>query len=62
MVESAVPEHGKYSFQGVRPGKYRLIAAPADGDSDTAKLYDTAEEIEVKPGVRITKDLANEKQ
>jgi len=60
-------EDGKYSFKGVRPGKYRLFAldyALLPEDSDTAqreetmqKLFAAAEEIEVRAGDRITKDL-----
>jgi hypothetical protein len=66
-----VPEHagpdGKYSIKGVAPGKYRLFAvdpfqingaAGADGGLDMfKKLFERGEEIEVKDGDRIVKDL-----
>jgi hypothetical protein len=57
---------GKYSFKAVRPGKYRIFAvdivasmAAFMGDEGNAmkKLFDAAEEIEVKDGDRISKDL-----
>jgi hypothetical protein len=44
-------------LKGIRPGKYRLIAVPDSDDFDTGKLFEAAEEIEVRPGERITKDL-----
>jgi hypothetical protein len=60
-------EDGKYSFKGVRPGKYRLFAldyAHLPDDTDLArfeeamqKLFAAAEEFEVRPGDRIAKDL-----
>ena len=66
-----VPEHagpdGKYILKGVAPGKYRLFAvdpfqisgaAGADGGLDIfKKLFDRGEEIEIKEGDRIVKDL-----
>jgi hypothetical protein len=59
---------GKYSLKAIRPGKYRLFAIDVlelmqvmsgDGDNDevTQKFFDAAEEIEVKAGDRISKDL-----
>jgi len=57
---------GKYSFKAVRPGKYRIFAvdivasmAAFMGDEGNAmkKLFDAAEEIEVKDGDRISIDL-----
>jgi protocatechuate 3,4-dioxygenase beta subunit len=60
---------GKYMIKAIRPGKYRLFAldvltlasdAP-DADSDDDELmksfFNSAEEIEIKPGDRIVKDL-----
>jgi hypothetical protein len=59
---------GKYSFQRIRPGKYRLyaldileVASMFSGGSEeeTMKLFfEAAEEIEIKEGDRITKDIA----
>jgi len=59
---------GKYSFKAIRPGKYRILAIDvaelmqavgADGNDDelNRKLFDAAEEIEVKDGDRISKDI-----
>ena len=60
---------GKYMLKAIRPGKYHLwavdalamfaSAGDADHDEDAAMkaLFDAAEEIEVKPGDRIVKDL-----
>jgi hypothetical protein len=59
---------GKFSLKAVRPGKYRIVAidiaemAPlfaGDGDNDKMmqQLFDAGEEIEVKEGDRITKDI-----
>jgi hypothetical protein len=53
-----------YSLKGVRPGKYRLYAvSPLDmsfdnnADQWNKKLFERGEEIEVKAGDRITKDV-----
>lgn len=59
---------GKYSFKAIRPGKYRLLAidiaammqvVSGDGDNDEMrqKLFDAAEEIEIKDGDRVSKDI-----
>jgi len=61
---------GKFTIKAVRPGKYRLIAIDAlglfasgdvDMDSDNndqmKKLFDAAEEIEIKAGDRVVKDV-----
>lgn len=59
---------GKYSFKGIRPGKYRLVAVDlaemmqafsGDGQAENTmqRLFDAGEEIEIKDGDRITKDL-----
>ena len=60
---------GKYTLQAIRPGKYRLFAVDTlalfssagdtDHDDDEAlkTLFNSAEEIEIKPGDRIVKDL-----
>jgi len=57
-------EDGTYRFQGIRPGKYRLLAfdpflladAP-DSQEAIKKLAAAAEEIEIKEGDRKVKDL-----
>ena len=60
---------GKYTLKAIRPGKYRLFAVDTlalfssagdtDHDDDEAlkTLFNSAEEIEIKPGDRIVKDL-----
>ena len=59
---------GNYSFKGIRPGKYRMIAVDVaemmqafsgDGEEEntTQRLFDAAEEIEIKEGDRIAKDV-----
>ena len=54
-------EDGKYRLQGIRPGKYRLLAVdPFDmtgSEETTEKLVAAAEEIEIKEGDRKVKDL-----
>jgi hypothetical protein len=61
--QAHVTPEGKYSFKGIRPGKYRLfvvdplrsgIAREADAFK---KLFAAAEEIEIKEGDRIAKDV-----
>jgi hypothetical protein len=58
-----VGEDGKYSFHGIRPGKYRLLAIDQfrspniDKPEDVKKLAAAAEEFEIKAGDRITKDI-----
>jgi protocatechuate 3,4-dioxygenase beta subunit len=60
---------GKYSFQAIRPGKYRLFAIDvlelipaivAGGNSEEAmkQFFDAAEEIEIKEGDSISKDIS----
>jgi hypothetical protein len=60
---------GKYTIKAIRPGKYRLFAldvltlasdspdADTDDDELMKMLFNSAEEIEIKPGDRIVKDL-----
>jgi len=59
---------GKFSFKAVRPGKYRIVAVDMaemmplfTGNGDNEKmmqqLFDAGEEIEVKEGDRIAKDI-----
>jgi hypothetical protein len=70
-LTSGVLEHpgsdGNYSIKGVAPGKYRLFALDrfqmigavgADGGLDMfKKLFERGEEVELKEGDRIVKDL-----
>ena len=66
---SSIVRDGKFSLKSIRPGKYRIVAIDIaemmplfSGDGDNEKmmqqLFDGAEEIEVKEGDRITKDIA----
>jgi hypothetical protein len=66
--DAARASDGKYSFKAVRPGKYRIFAIDVaelmkaftgDGNNDEwmQTLFDAAEEIEIKDGDRITKDI-----
>jgi protocatechuate 3,4-dioxygenase beta subunit len=60
---------GKYTIKAIRPGKYRLFAIDAlslfssatdrdpDDDEVMKTFFNSAEEIEIKPGDRIVKDL-----
>ena len=54
---------GKYSFQGLHPGKYRIVSFPlADASGEARqeairKLVSGTEEIEIKAGDRLTKDF-----
>jgi hypothetical protein len=60
---------GKYTIKAIRPGKYRLFAidvltlasdapdANSDDDELMKTFFNSAEEIELKPGDRIVKDL-----
>ena len=60
---------GKYTIKAIRPGKYRLFAldvltlasdapdADTEDDELMKMLFNSAEEIEIKPGDRIVKDL-----
>jgi hypothetical protein len=69
LKESAISRtgDGKYDFKGNRPGKYRIVAidalrlVSANGgtpEQETMdKLFAMAEEIELKPGDRVVKDL-----
>ncbi len=60
--DGLVREGGKYSFQGIRPGRYLVFAIDAfhsgpSSEEDLKKLAAAAEEIEIKAGDRITKNL-----
>ena len=71
QLESKAPakvSDGKYSFKGVCPGKYHILAVDVaevlqafgdDGNNEETmkQLFDAAEEIEVKEGDRISKDI-----
>jgi hypothetical protein len=53
-------EDGTYALKGIRPGKYRLFTLHS-GENFAAKS-DGAEEIELRPGDRITKDFTDGKK
>ena len=61
--DGLVKEGGKYSLKGIRPGKYLLFAidafrsGPSNSEEDFKKLAGAAEEIEIKAGDKIAKDL-----
>lgn len=61
--DGMVKEGGKYSLKGIRPGKYLLLAVdafrsgPLSNEEDLQKLAEAAEEIEIKAGEKITRDL-----
>jgi hypothetical protein len=58
-----VDSGGRYSFQGVAPGKYRLLAIDAlrsgaiRGEDEAKKMIQSAEEIEIHEGEQLKKDL-----
>jgi hypothetical protein len=58
-----VTPEGKYSFKSIRPGTYRLFVVDplrsgmADGSEALDKLFAAGEEIEIKEGDRIAKDM-----
>ena len=57
---SSIKGGGKYSFGGLRPGKYRLIVSgPADayGTQTAEAKFAAAPEIEVHEGERIIRDV-----
>ena len=55
----------KYSYKRIRPGKYRLFAVDPlafsidmlQGNASMKPFYEAGEEIEIKPGDRIVKDV-----
>jgi hypothetical protein len=50
---------GKYNIRGIAPGKYRLLALENMGSSfkPVFDIASTMEEIEIKEGDRVAKDL-----
>ena len=48
---------GRFTFHGIRPGKYRLIAVLRNGDFNPEAAFAKGEDIEVKAGDRIVKDV-----
>ena len=60
-VQFATPgAAGKFTFNGLRPGKYRIAARPADGAPQSRWVADLPNlvEIEIRPGASIDVDLA----
>ncbi|MEO8595232.1 MAG: carboxypeptidase regulatory-like domain-containing protein [Candidatus Solibacter sp.] len=61
--EGMVQPGGKYQLKGIRPGKYQLFAIDAfrsglsNSAEDFKKLAVAAEEIEIKAGEKVVKDL-----
>jgi hypothetical protein len=56
-----VTAEGKYSFKAIRPGKYRLFAIDpvrsARGPNALREAFNKAEEIEIRDGDRIARDV-----
>jgi hypothetical protein len=58
-----VDPDGRYSFKGIAPGKYRLLAIDAlhsetmDGEDALKRLFEHAEEIEVGEGQRLSRNI-----
>jgi hypothetical protein len=61
-------DNGKFSFKGVRPGKYRILAidigamasmysGAEDRDDVMQRIFDAGAEVEVNEGNRISKDI-----
>jgi hypothetical protein len=62
LNQNGMVKEGKYSLKGIRPGKYLLFAIDAfrsgpSNDEGLRKLAARAEEIEIKAGDRINKDV-----
>jgi hypothetical protein len=65
VITAEITPNSQYTLKALRPGKYRLLGvnpfdtSPDMGDQRTwfLKLFDKAEEIEVKEGDRISKDV-----
>jgi hypothetical protein len=53
---------GAYTLKGIPPGKYRLVVPGPLDEFAAAKLFAAAEEIELHPGDKITKDLTDAKR
>jgi hypothetical protein len=62
MVAEIKPDGG-YAFKGLRPGKYRVLAVDmlrvsgSGAQAAQLKLIEQGEEIEIKEGDRIDKEL-----
>jgi hypothetical protein len=61
--DGLIKEGGKYGFKNIRPGKYWVFAmdvfrsGSVETETDLKRMAAAAEEIEIKPGDRIVKDL-----
>jgi hypothetical protein len=53
-------EDGTYLFDGIAPGKYKLVALDKSSDIDVSDYDDVGEEIEVRAGEKISKDLTRQ--
>jgi hypothetical protein len=68
LEEQPVESAGTYSFKGLKPGKYRVFAIDAlhssnweqDGQDTMQRLAAAADEIEIREGSRIAKDVKAE--
>jgi hypothetical protein len=62
-LDGIVKEGGRFNFKNIRPGKYWLFAidafrsGPSNSQEDFKRIAAAAEEIEIKAGDRISKDI-----
>jgi len=56
-LTSTTPD-GSYAFEGVPPGRYKLLAADPDDGKTLEDYADMVEHIEVQPRDRLIQDLA----
>jgi len=54
---TATTADGSYLFEGILPGRYKLIAVSADDDKSLEDHTDEVEHIEVQPRDRLMQDL-----
>jgi len=59
VTQSAFVADGRYALKRIVPRKYRLAIAPTGDEVDVAALFAAAEEIDLKPGDRVVKDLGD---
>ncbi len=54
-------DDGTYSFDGIAPAKYKLIAIEKNTDIEVSDYDDVAEEMEIRAGEKISKDLTRQR-
>jgi hypothetical protein len=51
-------QNGRYTFSGVSPGEYKLLALPPGESTRDLEAYeDAVEHVTVRPGDKLIKDL-----